>query len=152
MRGPRLRGTLIGLELFIGATTMAGAIGVVPALPLEWLAGSPFDDYAVPALALGLVCGGGALAAAALVIWHPALGGIASVGAGIAMAAFELVDIAVVRVPVANHYVDIASYLQAFYFALGVAVAGLGMLLWREASESTDRHGVVLAQRAHPIG
>lgn len=110
MRAQKLRGTLIGSSSSSGVTTIAGAILVVPSLPREWLAGGPFSDYAIPALALCVVCGGGALAAAALVARRPALGGLASVLAGGAMAAFEIVEAAVVGLLVLEFSSELPSY------------------------------------------
>jgi hypothetical protein len=136
MSGPKLRGTLIGLELFTAVGAIAGAIFVVPGLPREWLAGSPFDDYTIPALALGILCGGGSLAAAIAVAWRPAVGGIVSVAAGAAMAIFEVVEVAAVGFMIAKFPTEPASYLQPFYFAIGVVMAGLGVLVWRDADGS----------------
>jgi hypothetical protein len=136
MSGPKLRGTLIGLELFTAVGAIAGAIFVVPGLPREWLAGSPFNDYTVPALALGILCGGGSLAAAALVSWRPALGALLSVAAGAAMAIFEVVEVAAVGFMIAKFPTEPASYLQPFYFAVGLGIAALGILVWRDADAS----------------
>lgn len=136
MSGPKIRGTLIGLELFTAVGAIAGAIFVVPGLPREWLAGSPFGDYTIPALALGIVCGGGSLAAATLVAWRPAFGGILSVAAGAAMAIFEAVEVAAVGFMIVKFPTEPASYLQPFYFAIGVVMAGLGVLVWRDADAS----------------
>ena len=46
------RGLLAGLTAFLAVTTIAGAVFVVPTLPPEWLVGSIFTDYTVPAAAL----------------------------------------------------------------------------------------------------
>lgn len=136
MSGPKLRGTLIGLELFTAVGAIAGAIFVVPGLPREWLAGSLFSDYTIPALALGILCGGGSLAAALAIIWRPALGGIVSVAAGAAMAIFETVEVAAVGFMIVKFPAEPASYLQPFYFGIGVVMAGLGFLVWRDANPS----------------
>jgi hypothetical protein len=136
MSGPKLRGTLIGLELFTAVGAIAGAIFVVPGLPAEWLAGSPFGDYTIPALALGILCGGGSLLAAIAVAWRPALGGIVSVAAGAAMAIFEVVEVAAVGFMIVTFPTEPASYLQPFYFAVGLVVAALGILVWRDAGTS----------------
>jgi hypothetical protein len=136
MSGPKIRGTLIGLELFTAVGAIAGAIFVVPGLPPEWLAGSPFGDYTVPALALGILCGGGSLAAALAVAWRPALGGIVSAAAGAAMAIFEVVEVAAVGLMIVKFPTEPASYLQPFYFAIGVVIAALGILVWRDVDAS----------------
>jgi hypothetical protein len=136
--GPKLRGTLIGLELFTAVGAIAGAIFVVPGLPREWLAGSPFSDYAVPALALGILCGGGSLAAALTVAWRPTLGGIFSVAAGAAMAIFEAVEVAAVGFMIVKFPGEPASYLQPFYIILGLVIAALGVVVWRDGRGSSE--------------
>lgn len=133
MSGPRIRGTLIGLELFTAAGAIAGAIFVVPGLPREWLAGSAFADYTIPALALGILCGGGSLAAALVLLWRPAVGGLVSIAAGAAMAIFEVVGVAAVGFMIVKFPTEPASYLQPFYFAIGAVIAGLGIVVWRDA-------------------
>jgi hypothetical protein len=129
----KIRGTLIGLELFTAVGAIAGALLVVPGLPRDWLAGSPFSDYTIPALALGVLCGGGSLAAAILVLLRPAVGGILSIGAGAAMAVFELVEVAAVGFMIAKFPTEPASYLQPFYFVVGLVIAALGILVVRDA-------------------
>jgi hypothetical protein len=52
------RFALVGLNLFLGVNALFGAVAVVPALPPGWLAGTPFSDYTIPALALGAVGAG----------------------------------------------------------------------------------------------
>lgn len=147
MSGPKLRGTLIGLELFTAVGAIAGAIFVVPGLPREWLAGSPFGDYTIPALALGILCGGGSLAAAIAVAWRPALGGILSIAAGSAMAIFEVVEVAAVGFTIVKFPSEPASYLQPFYFAVGVVIAALGIVVWRGADASARTLQPMVAQR-----
>lgn len=49
------RAVLIGLDLLLGVTALIGGLTVVPTLPPEWLAGSPFTTYTLPALALTMV-------------------------------------------------------------------------------------------------
>lgn len=56
---------------------MAGAEGV----PIEWLEGSPFDDYFVPGLILFVAVGGSLLAAAIAVFANLSMARAAAVGA-----------------------------------------------------------------------
>jgi hypothetical protein len=72
---------------------------VVPTMPRAWLQQglvAPFTDYTLPALALGILCGDGALLAFVTVLRWPRAGGVVSVVAGILMVGFELVEILVV--------------------------------------------------------
>jgi hypothetical protein len=84
--------SLIGLQLFLGAGALIGALSVVPSLPREWQAGTPFPDYTVPALALGLV-GVGAFVSAALLVLHMELGVSLAVAVGAVIAIFEVVEL-----------------------------------------------------------
>jgi hypothetical protein len=147
MSTSKLRGTLIGLELFTAVGAIAGAFFVVPGLPREWLVGSPFSDYTIPALALGILCGGGSLAAAILVLVRPAVGGILSIGAGAAMAIFELVEVAAVGFMIAKFPTEPASYLQPFYFVVGVVIVALGILVVRDAGASEPTFALTPARR-----
>ena len=147
MSTSKTRGTLIGLELFTAFGAIAGAFFVVPGLPREWLAGSPFSDYTIPALALGILCGGGSLAAAILVLVRPAVGGIVSIGAGAGMAIFELVEVAAVGFMIVKFPTEPASYLQPVYFVIGVVIAALGFLVWRETNLSAGALYPTLARR-----
>jgi hypothetical protein len=91
----RLRYTLAGLNPFLGLNAVSGAVWVVPGLPHEWLTGTPFPDYVVPALALGLMGLGACVAGVMLVVrprWGTVLSGL--VGAGVMI--FELVETSVV--------------------------------------------------------
>jgi hypothetical protein len=86
---------LLVLHALVAVSAIGGAIWVVPTMPLDWIKAGPFTDWTVPALALGLV---GVLAAVSFVavLRRPWLGALASVVAGAAMIAFELVEIGVV--------------------------------------------------------
>jgi hypothetical protein len=90
------RYTLAGLNLFLALNAIYGAIWVVPGLPREWLVGTPFADYTIPAVALGVIIGSGALVSAVLVLLRPAWGCLASIALGAAMMIFEIVETSVV--------------------------------------------------------
>ena len=54
---------------------------VVPTLPHLWLRQgllAPFADFTIPALTLGIHCGGGALLALCTVLLRPRVGGLVS--------------------------------------------------------------------------
>jgi hypothetical protein len=145
---------LIGLHLFLAANAVFGALWVVPTLPPEWLEGTPFRDYTIPALALGVVVGGGSLLAAALLIVRAAWGVPLSVAVGAGMAVFEVVEVLVVGWDVWLHAlglkpalakglpgVDASSvpaplgvplplWLQPFFFVFGIVVTALALRLW----------------------
>ena len=68
--GPALRRTLVVLDAVIAANAFAGSwygIFGAPAVPREWLDGTPFETYLVPSLILGYVVGNVHLFAAVFV-------------------------------------------------------------------------------------
>ena len=59
-----LRGTIAALAAFMALTAIQGAIFVVPTMPRSVLHQgilALFSDFTIPALALGVLCGGAAL-------------------------------------------------------------------------------------------
>ncbi len=129
------------LELFVALTAIQGAIFVVPNLPAAWLKGSPFADYTVPALALGIVCGGGSLVAGLAVIFRPLLGAVLSVMAGLIVIAFELVEIGVVGFTLATYGPGSPqAWFQLIYLAVGATIAVLGIRLALAVGATTVLH------------
>lgn len=125
------RGLLAVLTSFLALTTIVGAVLVVPTLPLDWLDGSVFHDYTVPATTLAFV---GALSVVAfgLTFVRPDLAGMAAVAAGLAMVTFEVVEIWVVGFSLAEYGVDEpVAWLQVAYILIGLVTAGVGLGLWR---------------------
>src|SRR4029077_19607685 len=64
-----IRSVVIAVDLFEAVSAVVGAVGLVVgfmAIPLSVLSGTPFTDFTVPVLLLGVVVGGSALAAAAV--------------------------------------------------------------------------------------
>jgi hypothetical protein len=107
-----VRFALVGLNLFLGVHALFGAVAVVPALPPPWLAGTPFPDYTIPALALGAV-GAGALLAAAALLPREEWGVRLALAAGAGVAAFEVVETLVVGLDVWLHALALAPRLRA---------------------------------------
>lgn len=130
----RLRIPLVALEAFVALTAIYGAIFSVSTIPREWLyAGviSPFADATIPALALGIVCGGSALIALISVLAWPRIGAAASIAAGAAIIIFELVEMLVVGFTAAMYPTQPVAWLQLFYIVIGVAIILLGARLWK---------------------
>lgn len=116
---------------FVAVSAIAGAIWVVPTMPLDWIKAGPFTDWTIPAIALGLV---GVLSAIGFVtaVVRPWLGALASVTAGAAMVVFELVEIAVVGWTPADPALNgnFQAWLQPIYLATGSAQLLFGIRLW----------------------
>ena len=145
MRHLASRGLLAVLTAFLAITALAGAFFVVPTLPPEWIAGSIFPDYTLPALALGFV-GGLSLIAFGAVVLHPEVAGVLAVAAGLAMVAFELVEIAVVGLSVVEYGTDEpVAWLQIVYIAIGLLTAAVGLSLAQATRVEQERRGVYAA-------
>jgi hypothetical protein len=136
MRHLASRGVLLVLLGFLALTALVGAFLVVPGLPMDWIEGSVFTDYTIPAIALGAV-GILALAALVLTVVRPALGGPAAMVAGAAMIGFELVEIAVVGFSLAEYGIaEPVAWLQVVYIVIGALTAIVGAAVWRHASDT----------------
>ncbi len=135
----KLLATLIGLEVFVAATAIWGAIAVVPTIPMDWLRQgviAPFSDTTIPAVALGVLCGGSALAAlVALFLW-PRLGAALALVSGVIMVGFELVEILVVGFTPVLYPTQFPAWLQPLYIVIGLATALLGARLWKAETGS----------------
>jgi hypothetical protein len=133
---------LLALDAFVAFTAIYGAIFVVPTIPLEWLKRGPFTDYTVPALALGILVGGSALVAAVLLLVRPATGALATIGAGIMIIGFELVEIAIVGFTLIEYDASqFPAWLQVIYLALGSLQVAFGYRAWRATGSTIPRIG-----------
>ncbi len=132
MKHPRIRIPLVVLEVFIALGAIAGGIGLLTrAIPasLEGLQCSPFVDYTIPALSLMVIVGGGMLVAAATILSGREFDVLASALAGLIMMGFEVVEAAIID-RIGGSELLFAMSLQAFYFALGLAIFVLACSLW----------------------
>jgi len=135
---------VIVLDLLLAGTAIMGGVFLVPSLPRAWLAATPFNSYLFPALVLTLIGLMGLIGAIELSFERP-LGVVASFTAGIGIAAYEVVQIAVLTfgnwlqlVPAglsvgaeapALHTV---MWLEPIYIAFGLALASGTVVLYRQ--------------------
>jgi hypothetical protein len=122
---------LIVLELVVALNAVGGGIyGLAGAagVPVELLRGSPFQSYFWPSLILLVVIGGGMLKAALLMALRPRLGARVSVGAGVLLAGWIGVQVAII---------GFMSWLQPTFVAVALAVIVLSVMF--ERGRSTDR-------------
>jgi len=129
-----VRSALIVVEAFVALSAVAGGIALLrgvfaQGIPVAWLAGTPFNDYTIPGLLLALVIGGGMLLAAATVFIPREWAVLISVGAGIVMVGFEVVEAVCIESKVGDGLPLVAG-LQVFYVVLGLAIFGLAASLW----------------------
>jgi hypothetical protein len=108
------------LGMFTALNAVGGSLyglGGAPNVPREWLEGSPFHDYRVPSLILGVAVGGSS-ATAAVTAWRGSEhAGPASVAAGVILSGWIAAQVAIIGP---------RSFLQPLMGAVGLALIGLG--------------------------
>jgi hypothetical protein len=88
------------LELVVGLAAVWGAVALIRdggGMPTEWLRNTPFDTWLVPGLALLVIIGGSQLAAAAAVLTNRRHARAASIGAGLILVGWIVVQVLVLR-------------------------------------------------------
>lgn len=116
--------SLVVLEAIVALSAIAGGVALATGTityPLAWLQGTPFSDYTIPGLVLAIVAGGSALLAAATVFIHREWTVLVSMAAGLLMAGYEVVHVALI---------DHLDWFYTVYFVLGLAIFGLAAYLW----------------------
>lgn len=131
MNRKKLRWTLIAVDAFAAVSTVAGGVELVTGLrrfPTAWLQGTPFSDYTVPGLILGLVVGGSATIATVMTVKSASAGSAASFSGGIILAGWIAGEVLLLNQP--N-----PTWVEGFYFGVGMLMATLAIALapqgWR---------------------
>lgn len=119
---------LVAVEAFVGLSSISGGTALLRGeldqfVSVDWLAGTPFADYTIPALVLVIVVGGSALLAAATAFVHREWAVLVSVVAGLSMAGYEVVEIACIDSKVGSG-LPTALSLQLLYLASGLVIFG----------------------------
>ena len=115
---------------FVALTAIGGGLALLfgaeaGRFPLEWLQGTPFPDYTIPALLLAVVVGGSALLACVLVSMGRKPGPLAGLAAGSILMGYIGVEVLILKqVPPGPTVIEI------FYFALGLGMLTLAGSLW----------------------
>ena len=124
-----LRISVVVVDLVEAVSATVGAVGLVVGfmnIPVSVLNGTPFADFTVPAMLLGFVVGGSALAAAAIGVFGPRhIDVLASAAAGFITVGWLTVEIAMI---------GLGSWLQVAYLVVGLSMVTLAGLLWRAES------------------
>ncbi len=123
--------TVIGvLTGFIALTAIGGGIALLTGaeanrIPIEWLEGTPFKDYTIPALVLAIAVGGSSLVACLAILTGREVGTPASIVAGLIMMGYIVVEALILKqVPPGPTPIEI------MYFGLGLAVFLPAAYLW----------------------
>jgi hypothetical protein len=123
------RVSLLVLQALVAVTAIAGGaaltlaalnpdLATVLSPPMEYLEGSPFSSYLLPGMLLAIVVGGTQVAAFLLGVTRSDLSLPGAATAAIALLIWVFVQM--VFIPF--------SFLQAIYFAVGIAETGLVLL------------------------
>lgn len=122
---------LIVADGFAGVSALLGMVILFSSWPIKFpvseLRNTPFSDYKVPALILGLVVGGSALLALWTMLRHPAIGPLFSLIAGGIMMGWIFGEVTLMET---NLFTDFAmAWAQLEYFLLGVLMVVLAVLV-----------------------
>jgi hypothetical protein len=117
----------VAVDGFVASTAIAGGVALVVGaealkFPADVLAGTPFRNYVIPGLILAVMVGGSATVGLITKSLSPRTGALASSVAGAILMGWILGE--VLLLPPSQR-----SVLEAFYFAVGLAMAGLGLIV-----------------------
>ncbi|MFX1520991.1 MAG: hypothetical protein ACFFCD_13830 [Promethearchaeota archaeon] len=116
---------LLIVDSFVAVTAAGGGVALAAGLedfPLDWLSGTPFNDYFIPGLLLTILVGGSATVSTIILLRIPEIGIRASMLAGLIMMEWIVVEVTILNQPSPN-------LIEVFYFALGLIMAVLALIL-----------------------
>lgn len=125
-----LRILLTLLTGFVALTAIGGGVALLVGLednrfPLEWLRGTPFPNYTIPALLLAVVVGGSALAACILVLRRHRMSAPVSRAAGVIMMGYIVVEYLILQQEPPG-----PTNIEVFYFGLGALIIMFAGYRW----------------------
>jgi hypothetical protein len=120
------RVALIIVAGFAAVSALGGGLMVASGWPYQfpaaWLEGTPFPDYTLPGLILGVVVGGSALLATVALLKNVRWAALASIAAGAIMMGWIVGEIVLLNVAG-------FTWLWPLYFGVGLVMALLGLRL-----------------------
>ncbi len=131
------RVAIVVVAVFIALSAVAGGVGLIGgslAFPLDWLAGTPFTSYVIPALILAFVVGGSCLATAILMLRKHPLAVLVALGAGLIQVGWIAGEVILV-----GTRDGLMMWLQITYFVAGAVVAPLAGSLLRSERRAGGR-------------
>ncbi len=131
-RGLGVFQTLIGLSAVAGGVGLAmDPTGASLGMSTAWLDGSPFPNFLIPGLFLLSVNGIGTLAGALLTLRAYRYAGEVAALLGVVMMGWITIQVLVISGGAG------ISWLQPFYFVVGLVELGLGLLLRQRMRQRT---------------
>jgi hypothetical protein len=132
-RGNRI--ALLAVDAFVAVTAIAGGLALATGLegdrfPLALLERTPFTSYVLPGLILMVAVGGSATIAVAALLRGLDSGAPASIVASAILMGWIVGEVLLLNQP---------SWFEAFYFTLGLTMAGLGLAGNRTPARSASR-------------
>jgi hypothetical protein len=123
MRAQGIRIPLLIVNPFVAVTAVVGGLALVTGLegdrfPLKLLESTPFSSYVLPGLILTVVVGGSATLAVIALLHGLDNGASVSIVAGAILMGWIIGEALLLHQP---------SWFEAFYFALGLTMAALGL-------------------------
>ena len=118
------------LTAFIALTAIGGGIALLTGaeanrIPIEWLDGTPFKDYTIPALLLAIAVGGSSLVACLAILMGRNVGTPVAMLAGLIMMGYIVVEALILKqVPPGP------TPIEYLYFGLGLAIVLLAAYIW----------------------
>jgi len=115
---------------FIALTAIGGGIALLTGaeanrFPIEWLEGTPFKNYTIPALLLAIAVGGSSLVACVTIITSREVSIVVSTLAGLIMMGYIAVEAIIFKqVPPGP------TPIEFMYFGLGLAIVLLAAYIW----------------------
>jgi len=132
---------IVLLSGFIALTAIGGGIALLVGaeaerFPPEWLVGTPFKDYTIPALLLAVVVGGSSLLACIASLFRHRLSAWAAMAAGLIMIGYISIEVLIL-----NQLPPGPTVTEYVYFVLGWALflAGLRMQSLRPSTLRAPR-------------
>jgi hypothetical protein len=126
MNENRIRIAVIAADLFEAASAIVGAVGLVVGfmnIPVSVLATTPFTDFTVPALLLGVVVGGSALAAGIITALQlRPYDALVSGAAGCITVGWMAIEVGLI---------GLGIWAQVVWWLVGAVMILLAVLLWQ---------------------
>jgi len=111
---------------FVALTSIGGGIAILTGMdkfPIEWLDGTPFKSYTIPAILLMVLVGGSASLAAINVLFKRKYAHLYSLISGILLIGYILVEIIILKqVPSGPTPIEI------FYLVLGIIISIIAII------------------------